>query len=242
MLSLVILLAACKNEKKTELDTTNLEPPAPDLVAEPIEIIEFGYNLNDYEVVVDTVKYGDSFGWILEKNKVSHQDIYKIVETVKDSIDVRRINTGKKYTLLRAKDSLQTPQVFIYQPNNIEYWVIDFKDSIYGYKARKPVSLIEKTASGVIAPGSNLSLALDEAGLNYNLVIDLSTIYAWTIDFCIFVKIVKSTRNTIRVISNCIERLAIMLKVSSLNALNPYINGVVYIPFIVYYFKLITFL
>lgn len=184
LLSLLLVTLACKQEKKQEQ-----EPIDPELLSQgfvgpapkPIEIIEFGYNLNDYNVISDTIESGDSFGWILEKNNVSHQDIYNIVQGVKDSVDIRKLQIGKEYTLLCSKDSLQTPQCFIYQPNSIDYWVIDFKDSIQGYKSKKPITLYERTASGVI--NSSLSETMDEAGLNYNLVIDLSTVYAWTIDF-----------------------------------------------------------
>lgn len=180
--ALIVVVAACKTDKKEE------ESPNPDtdlvvqeLKAEPIEIIEFGYNLNDYEVLNDTVTNGDSFGWIMEKNNVSRQKVYNIVEAVKDCVDLRKIRTGKPYTILASKDSLKTPQAFIYQANSIDYWVVDFKDSIQGYKSKKPITIKERTASGVIE--DNLSVTMDEAGLPYTLVLELSSIYAWSIDF-----------------------------------------------------------
>ncbi|NER17148.1 peptidoglycan DD-metalloendopeptidase family protein [Spongiivirga citrea] len=178
----ILVVVACKNDKKDE-DVPSLETDlvVQELKAEPIQIIEFGYNLNEYEVLNDTVTNGDSFGWIMEKNNVSRQKVYNIVQSVKDCVDLRKIRTGKPYTILASKDSLKTPQAFIYQANNIDYWVVDFKDSIHGYKSQKPVTIKEKTASGVIE--SSLSEAITEAGLPYNLVNELSTVYAWTVDF-----------------------------------------------------------
>ncbi|MFP2995501.1 peptidoglycan DD-metalloendopeptidase family protein [Spongiivirga sp. MCCC 1A20706] len=179
---LLLALAACKNDKKeVAFPALDADLVVQEVKAEPIEIMEFGFNLNDYQVINDTVTNGDSFGWIMEKNNVSRQKVYNIVEAVKDTIDLRKIRTGKPYTILASKDSLSTPQAFIYQANNIDYWVVDFKDSIHGYKAKKPVTIKERIASGIIE--ENLSVTMDEEGLPYSLVLDLSTIYAWSIDF-----------------------------------------------------------
>lgn len=167
---------ACKKEiKPLEIPVTNF--------VEPIEIphVEFGFNFNDFDVVQDTVKNGDSFGEILFKNNLSYGEIAEITAAVKDSFDARKININKQYTILKSNDSLNKPQVFIYQPNRIDYVVVDFRDSIFATRKSKPVTYIENSASGVIT--STLSETIEEQGLNYNLANDLSTIYAWTIDF-----------------------------------------------------------
>ena len=75
----------------------------------PKIIKQFGYVLNDYHVVRDTVKRGDSFGTILEKNNLFYPQIYNIVQKVKRVYDIRKINIGKPYTILFSKDSLRKP-------------------------------------------------------------------------------------------------------------------------------------
>ena len=81
-----------------------------------------------------------------------------------------------------SKDTLELPQSFIYQPNQEEYVVINFKDSIHAYTSRKPITYVEKTATGVIT--SNISLTLEEQGLSPRLAYKMADeIYAWTIDF-----------------------------------------------------------
>lgn len=176
LLTLLLLgFNACKEAKKETQEVAEIEAPAPDPM-------EFGFNLNDYVVVKDTVRNGDTFGKILEKNHVGYGTVFNIVEKTKDTFDVSRIGVGRPYTLLCTKgDSLQRPECFIYQPNSIDYVVIKFKDSINAYKESKPVKIVEKEASGVIT--SSLSGALDEAGLSQRLAFDMSDIYAWTIDF-----------------------------------------------------------
>ena len=90
-----------------------------------IENFEFGYNLNDFIVVRDTIKSGDSFGEIMERNKIGYPQIFNIVEKSKDTFNIANLQVGKPYTLLCSKDSLQTPQCFIYQPDLENYIVIN---------------------------------------------------------------------------------------------------------------------
>ena len=166
-----ILLISC-GETKPE--------SKPEIVKEKI-IKQFGFTLNDYTVIRDTVKSGDSFGSILEENNLFYPQIYNIVQKAKKVFDVRRINIGKPYSILFSKDSLETPQVFIYQPNLIDYVVVSLTDSLWAEKKSKAVKLVEFEAEGVIT--SSLSETMEEKKLSPLLSNELSEIYAWTIDF-----------------------------------------------------------
>ena len=147
------------------------------------ENIEFGFNLDNYRVDRDTIQFGDSFGEIMLRNRMSYSQIYNIVQSIKDSFDVRWLTAGKPYQILSTKDSTAIPQYFIYQPNLLNYVVIDFSnfDSISAYNQKKPFKIVNKTTSGVIA--SSLSETMDENGLPWELINQLSDVYAWTIDF-----------------------------------------------------------
>jgi murein DD-endopeptidase MepM/ murein hydrolase activator NlpD len=175
-LLLIFLTFSCKKN----------EEPAP-LKAEiilPKTINKYGYIFNDYKVVEDTIRSGESFGEILDRNHVEFPQVYKIAESIKDSFDVRRLNAGKPYTILAKNDSTEKAQVFIYRPNKIEYIVIDFTDSIRAQHHKKDIKTLTKIASGVISDTlSSLSLVIDKKGIDYNIVNEMSEIYAWTVDF-----------------------------------------------------------
>ena len=143
--------------------------------------IEFGFNLNNYLVKRDTIKKGDYFGSILQRNNIDNSTIFNIVEQTRDTFDVKKIQVGKPYLLLCDKDSLQTPKTFIYQKNQVDYVVINFADSITAYNDKKPISYVQKEAKGVIK--HSLSMTMDKQGLPYQLINDMADIYAWTIDF-----------------------------------------------------------
>ncbi|KJD31880.1 peptidase M23 [Tamlana nanhaiensis] len=173
-----VCFVGCKNEvEKPETENTELA-----VVEKPVEPEEFGFKLNDYIVKRDTVRKGDTFGIILDRNHVEYPKIFQIAEKAKDTFDIRKLQLGKPYTLLCAKDSLETPQVFIYQPNKEDYVVINFKDSIHAFKSSKPITYVEKIITGVI--NSSISETLDEQGVSAVLTNMLAdNIYAWTIDF-----------------------------------------------------------
>ena len=178
--ALICVIQSCKSDKTiNEIPVNSIAEVVP--IADKLE---FGYNLNDYIVIRDTVKKGDSFGQIMERNKIGYPQIYNIVEKIKDTFNIAKLQQGRPYTLLCSKDSLQLPTCFIYQPNVEDYVVINFQDSIHAFTNKKPIKYIEKVATGIITPGTSISQILDEQGLSQVLVNKMAdNIYAWTIDF-----------------------------------------------------------
>ena len=144
-------------------------------------ISEYGHTLNDFVVVRDTVMEGDTFGAILDAHGVSQNKIYEVATTFRDVFDVRKIGIGRPYVILKSRDSTAQTQLFIYEKNRIDYAVIDFRDSLQVYHEKKPVTLIERTASGVIQ--GSLSETLAQQNLSPYLAEGMSDIYAWTINF-----------------------------------------------------------
>ncbi len=171
----LLILQACKNNTETPIAKVEIVENTPEVIK------EFGYVLDDYKVIRDTIRNGESFGQILDRNHVEYPEIYQIAEAAKDTFDIRKLRAGKPYTILAKKDTTEKAQVFIYQPNKVEYLIVDFQDSVKTVFGKKEIRTEVKTASGIIE--SSLSEAIEKQGLNYTIALDLSDIYAWTIDF-----------------------------------------------------------
>lgn len=167
---------ACNDEKK---ESELAENTRPEKAAALVK--EYGFLLNDYEVVRDTVRSGDSFGIILDNNGLSPEKVFQVVEKVRDTFNPRRMVIGDPYVILKKKDTAGTPVAFVYEKDLINYTVIDLRDSISAYTAKKPVTISTKTISGVIE--SSLSEAIEAAGLNYLIAHEMINIYQWSIDF-----------------------------------------------------------
>ena len=174
---LLIVLSCGKDNIKDTPDASD------EITASVPKIIhEFGYTLNNYTVIKDTIKKGESFGIILDRHHVYYPKINAIAKGIKDTFDVRRIRAGKPYMILASKDSLEKAEVFIYKNSKAKATIVNFKDStIVAYTYRKPIKIIEKEVSGNIY--STLSEAMDSLHLNPNLTYDVADIYAWTLDF-----------------------------------------------------------
>lgn len=172
---MLAVLASCKQAKEPVEEVAKAE------VIEKLPELHYGFNLDEFNVVHDTVRNGDSFGELMLKNKVDYPKIAAISENYRDTFDVRKIMVGKPYLILKSKDTSEVAEVFIYQNDKINYTVVDLRDSTKAYKSKKKVTLVEREIGGVI--DHSLSMSIDTLGVDYNLTFALSDIYAWTIDF-----------------------------------------------------------
>lgn len=171
----LLLFASCK-------ENHDIGEPADDRLAELYTPNKaFGYVLDDFNIVHDTIRRGDTFGDILGSNGVPYDKIMEVATKYKDSFDVRRIRIGNPYILLNSKDSINKTQVFIYQNSKVDFSVVDFRDTVALKKYSKPVTYVEKEASGII--NHSLSVTLDEQNLSPYMTDKLANIFAWTINF-----------------------------------------------------------
>lgn len=168
-----ILLGAC-SQRETE-------PTA--LVSAPTktEKFDFGFDLNQFSVVHDTVRSGDTFGAILDRQNLDTLRSYDIVQKVRDSFDVRILRKGRPYTLLRTLDRKRKLQAVIYQPDRLSYYVIDLRDTVNASLKFRPVTFKRRIVVGEL--DGSLSAALQNEKVDPELASRISKVYAWTIDF-----------------------------------------------------------
>ena len=144
--------------------------------------VEFGFVYADFNVVQDTVKKGDTFGTIIDEQSIRDRRIYDITAAIKDSFNVKSIKYNKPFTLLRSKNKKHDLQVFIYQPDALTYYVVDFRDSLVkAYKKTKPLTIKRRTIGGVLK--ESLSETLGNAKIEGALASKITKIYAYSIDF-----------------------------------------------------------
>ena len=170
--SLIGLFSACKEKEAPKIE---------ECIEYPEIVKKFGFVLDDYEVVNDTIKNGDSFGTIMDNNGVTRSKVFEISNKVKDSFNVARINAGKPYTILKSKDSLHKVEAFIYHKNKVDYTIINLADSIYAQNKHKKVIVKRKILNGIIE--SSLSEAIQKDHGSAYLTHLIAGIYQWNIDF-----------------------------------------------------------
>ena len=177
ILVLIILITSCGESNQGRLAMLKVMPETPPDTA----MMAYGLDLNAYHVKKGKIKPNEFLSDILLRNNVPYQDIDALARNARDTFDVRKIKAGKEFVILNGKDSLGTPEYFIYESGDEEYVVFCLKDSLYAYCGRKPVEYRTRAASGIIT--SSLYQSLSDAGQNADLAVSLADMYAWTIDF-----------------------------------------------------------
>ena len=176
VLTIIIVLFSLVSCKKSEVTFED------EIVKPASKKVEFGFKYSDFNVIQDPIKMGDTFSTIIEKQNIGNREVFDIVKKVKDSFDVRTIRINKHYTLLRSKNKTNKLQVFIYQPDALNYYVVDFRDTaIVTYKKTYPLTFKRRTIGGLLK--GSLSETLENAKVEGSLASKISKIYAWSIDF-----------------------------------------------------------
>ena len=146
----------------------------------PVDM-QFGFNMIDFEVELDTIRSGDTFGKIMLSRDADFQKVDQAARLSRSSFDLRKIQLGKPYRILKSCDSLQQPLVFIYENDFLNFTVVDLRDEVKVYEEKHPYELVERQLSGVIE--GSLYETLQSQGIDQNLSQELANIYAWNIDF-----------------------------------------------------------
>ncbi len=171
-------------KSRTDVELTTSDKAKPELIdsVQNQEInYKYGFPIDDFQLEEHKVKRNQTLSVILDKHKVSAKLIHEIAQKSKKVFNVRRIKSGRKYAMLFSKDSLKTAEYFIYENTPKEYIVFDLTDTIQVYKGQKEITKVRKQVKGSIE--SSLWNAMVKADANPVLSMELSDIYAWTIDF-----------------------------------------------------------
>ena len=158
------------------------------IVKEPV--IEYGFNLDSFQVIRDTVQPDWTMSHMFSKYGVSQVNINIAAELAADSaVGLRYVKEGVPFLVLAAiGDTAKKALYCVYPKNVVEFIVFDFtSDSVLVEKREKETSVAEKILSGEIVKNSNLTFALDQQLKDINMTGEMAEfiagVFAWTIDF-----------------------------------------------------------
>lgn len=176
-LALIIMLVYLTNRNVNQKEAEDSE----ELAGLPVELDEFGIEDGVYSIKANVVGSRQTLSHLLSVFNVSAADIDGIARDMKEVFDPRRIRAGQSYFGYYEPDSVAALRYFVYEISNLEYLKICFKDSLEILREEKEVTIVPKTAAGIIT--SSLWNTLANNGLNPDLAIKLSEVLAWEVDF-----------------------------------------------------------
>lgn len=166
--------------------TSLMDNPSDTLQTYVAEVKEpqllYGMVVDNYTIIEDKIKRNERLGDILEEYNVPANLIHQVSQLSRQIFDVRKIAPNKKYTLLcDQQDSLKTARVLVYEPNQIDYIVFRFEDTLWVDVCKRDVVILEKSIAGEIR--SNLSQTIEELGISHELTNRFVDIFGWQVDF-----------------------------------------------------------
>ena len=151
------------------------------VVALPQPELRFGIPVDSFRIREGIIRPEQNLGEILAGFGISMTKVDQLVKASAGIFDLKKIRSGQNYFLFQEHDTANTTRYLVYENNAVEYVVFDLKDSTSISLGKKEVRKVYKTASGVIH--SNLWNTMTENNLNPVLALELSDVYAWSIDF-----------------------------------------------------------
>jgi len=150
-------------------------------VKKPEPVMLFKLPIDSFSVIPGQVRSGQNLSDILNKQGISMTQIDEISKKSILTFDVRKMKVNNPFYFFMNKKQPSKVEYFIYEINPVDYVVYDLSDSLRIYKDKKPIITQVKEASGVIT--SSLWNTMKSQALDPSLAMELSDIYAWSIDF-----------------------------------------------------------
>ena len=166
-LMVTLLLSGCSSKKENPI---SIQKPN-----------QFGLNVSNLIEVRDTIDTDQTLSDILIPHGVTQQKINQIEKAARDIFPLRSFRADDELYIYAKWDSVETVKYFVYVKDPINYVVFDISGSVNIYKKQNPVTIRERTVSGVIS--SSLYQTLQEKKIEMQVAARLEDIYAWQIDF-----------------------------------------------------------
>ncbi len=176
ILILLIFFGSCKEKApKSKNQPLKKEKKLP-------IIKDFDLVFNDFYVVRDTLKSGDTFSTILEKYQLKDSlTSGQISHKIKDTFNLRNIQLGKEIITFSDKKDKKTLQALVYVIDKCNYLFLDLRDSIVAYKKSKPTIIKRRTFAAEL--DGSLYETLERNSVTGAIAPQLAKIYQYSIDF-----------------------------------------------------------
>ncbi len=173
-----LCLTACAGKNSQSAD--NAEEPKP-------VRYEYGLPIDSFQVTTNSVQNGETLGGILNRLGAKPSTIREVTFMKSPLFNPRDIRPKKEYEAWYGElpiDSLTVDTAlcyFIYHKNLTNSIILDVRDSLRVSEFVRPLDTLSRESHITIQ--SSLWNACYDADANPQLALELSDIYAWTVDF-----------------------------------------------------------
>ena len=182
LLSALILsfAASCgqseKSSGKAECETVKSAESGSDQLAETLN--PMGFCSDTLQIREGKVQKGQFFSNLLNSLGMGASEAYKLTQACDTVFDVRTLRVGNPYKTYYAEDELH---YLVYERDRMNCVIFDCQHPYGAWAYQKPITYVDRYADVTISTSLwNDMIAADVSPL---LIVNLSDVYAWTIDF-----------------------------------------------------------
>lgn len=141
----------------------------------------YGIPSDSFDLVSGNIKRNGFLSSILTQYGVPMKETDQVIRNYAHIFDVRKIKAGNGYTVFLEKDTVGRARYLVYEHDHSTCYIFSFNDSLNITPYYKTITRTIRYASGTIE--TSLWDTMISGSLHPSLVIKLSEIYAWTVDF-----------------------------------------------------------
>jgi murein DD-endopeptidase MepM/ murein hydrolase activator NlpD len=157
-----------------QTDTTTIRKP-------DTTVYLYGIPASSYNLVKGKIKRNGFLSSLLLQHGITMDEIDKVIRNSVSVFDVRKIRSGNSYTLFCDRDSAARARYLVYEHDAALSYIFSFNDSLNITPWKKDVKNIIKYASFSVE--TSMWDALMNGGFHPSLAVELSDVFAWTVDF-----------------------------------------------------------
>ena len=181
LLIFLLLTASCRNPHEAEAAKIASIPDSSISDQQKVPLLVFGIPSDSFNLIPGHIKPNGFLSQILLDHGVTLQEIDQVIKNSSTVFDVRKIKSGNNYTLFCDTDSLARARYLVYEHDPTTCYIFSFRDSLNITPFRKEIRKVIKYSSGTIE--TSLWDAMINGGMHPSLAVELSEIFAWTVDF-----------------------------------------------------------
>lgn len=144
-------------------------------------VYPLGFCTDSFDAVTGTLKNGEIFTGLMTRLGMGTGDAYTLATSIDSVFDMKKMRAGNEWHAFYDTLSGKTLRYLVYDVDKVNRTVIDCIPPYGVWRASKPVDIERKFSDVTI--NSSLWNDMLKNGVSPLLIVNLSDVYAWTVDF-----------------------------------------------------------
>jgi murein DD-endopeptidase MepM/ murein hydrolase activator NlpD len=178
---LLSILLGCNSSSTSPENPDNTPATSTEQQAKKLTYLDIDLE-ESWELDSFKIERNEIFTDLLSGYNLSYAEIHKSSVVFGEQLDVRKLREGVYCSSLSVpSDSSKHIKYFIYHESPFRKVVLDFTDSIRSYSYVPTVDTVQATIASRV--DKTLYHSILDAGVSYELGLDLAQVFAWQVDF-----------------------------------------------------------